>query len=48
MEGIDAHEGVTEALDYEGELAVVIGKTGKTSQKLKRSTMCSAIRSLTM
>ncbi|AYC50792.1 hypothetical protein C7M53_05915 [Bacillus licheniformis] len=33
MEGIDAHEGVTEALDYEGELAVVIGKTGKNIPK---------------
>ncbi|WP_409291779.1 fumarylacetoacetate hydrolase family protein [Peribacillus sp. SCS-37] len=26
---IPSHEGVTEALDYEGELAVIIGKTGK-------------------
>ncbi|MCY8540992.1 fumarylacetoacetate hydrolase family protein [Bacillus haynesii] len=33
MEGIDAHQGVTEALDYEGELAVVIGKTGKNIPK---------------
>lgn len=26
---IDPHEGVTEALDYEGELAVIVGKRGK-------------------
>ncbi|MFO6494850.1 MULTISPECIES: fumarylacetoacetate hydrolase family protein [Bacillus] len=32
-EAIDAHKGVTEALDYEGELAVVIGKSGKNIPK---------------
>ncbi|KAA6453384.1 fumarylacetoacetate hydrolase family protein [Bacillus swezeyi] len=33
LEEVDAHIGVTEALDYEGELAVVIGKAGKNIPK---------------
>lgn len=33
LEEIDAHKGVTETLDYEGELAVVIGKTGRRIPK---------------
>ncbi len=43
-EKINGHSHATNELDYEGELAIVIGKRGKQIKKKKRLTMFSDIQ----